>query len=212
VGFGDTLSIISLVLSLVAITITAYLSVRQVTLMRHANELPAFVDLLQEYRSGNYYAHQYFILNDLQAFSPQKGYSGLPPRQRKHFLVMFDYMSSMACLVSFNIVSVNHVFAMYGYLFQDIWHQMRPFVEKERELTGREIGFMVEYLCRKLSDFSHTTAVGDLPILTHTIRTVPRRKPRVFGLAGNRAERKTGASLHDADVKQSRDARPPQSG
>jgi hypothetical protein len=166
---------------------------------------------LQEYRSGNFYTHQYFILNDLQTYSPEKGYSGLPPRQRKHFLVMFDYMSSMACLVSFDIVSVNHVFAMYGYLFQDIWHQMRPFVEKERELTGREIGFMVEYLCQKLSEFSHATAVGNLPIRVHAVRTVRRKMPPVFGMGRNKAERKTVAALLDTDVKQSRGARPPQS-
>jgi len=149
------LSVLSLGLSLAAIMVTAYISIRQVTLMRHANELPAFVDLLQEYRSGDFYAHQYFILNDLKKYSPGKGYSGLKVRQRKHFLTIFDYMSSMACLVSFDIVTINHIFAMYGYVFQDMWGQMRPFIERERELTGRDIGFVVEDLCGKLSDASH---------------------------------------------------------
>jgi hypothetical protein len=187
-GFDDGLSVISLTLSLAAVVIAAYLSVRQVTLMRQANELPAFVDLFQEYRTGDFYVHQYFIINDLPAYSTEKGYTGLPPEQRRHFLVMFDYMSSIACLVKFDIVTVNHVFAMYGYLFQDMWHRMQPFVEKERELTGREIGFMVEYLCGKLRDFDEETAIDNLPVLTHMVRTVPRSRLRFPGLPRDRAE------------------------
>jgi hypothetical protein len=82
---------------------------------------------------------------------PIRDTRGLPRGQRRHFLIMFDYMSSMACLVSFEIVTINHVFAMYGFLFQDLWSQMRPFVEREREPTGREIGFVVEDLRQALA-------------------------------------------------------------
>jgi hypothetical protein len=163
-GLSDVLSIVSLALSLVAIITAGYISVRQATLMHHANELPAFVDLLQEYRTGDFYVHQYFIINDLKKCSPKNGYSGLTPEQRKHFLIMFDYMSSMACLVSFEIVTINHVFAMYGFLFQDLWSHMRPFVERERELTGREIGFVVEDLCHKLSRVSYAAVARNLRI------------------------------------------------
>jgi hypothetical protein len=163
-GLSNALSVVSLVLAVVAIIATAYISVRQASLMHHANELPAFVDLLQEYRTGDFYVHQYFIINDLKKYSPDKGYSGLAPGQRRHFLIMFDYMSSMACLVSFEIVTINHVFAMYGFLFQDLWSQMRPFVEREREPTGREIGFVVEDLCGKLSRVRYADVARNLRI------------------------------------------------
>ena len=146
------ISVLSLVISLIALAITSFVSLRQVALMRRANLLPAFVDLLQEFRSGDFYSHQDFILYKLRNYSAKEGYSGLGENERTHFLMMFDYMSSMACLVSFGIVDIHHVFAMYGYVFQDMWAQMRPFVDKERELTNREIGFAVEDLCRKLSN------------------------------------------------------------
>jgi hypothetical protein len=132
--------------------------------MRHANLLPAFVDLLQEYRSSDFYSHQYFILHELKHHSAEGGYSGLGSNERRSFLIMFDYLSSMACLVSFGIVTVYHVYAMYGYVFQDMWTQMRPFIEKERKLTGREIGFVVEDLCRKLSKVDHATMVREVKI------------------------------------------------
>jgi len=77
---------------------------------------------------------------------------------------MFDYLSSMACLVDFGIVTVYHVYATYGYVFQDMWTQMRPFIEKEGELTGRKIGFVVEDLCRKLSKVDHATMVREMRI------------------------------------------------
>jgi hypothetical protein len=158
------LSVLSLAIALVAVAITTLVSVRQAALMRHANELPAFVDLLQEYRSGDFYVHQQFILHDLGNLSPRQGYSGLRPSARRHFLIMFDYLSSMACLVSFDIVTVYHVYAIYGYLFQDLWAQMRPFVLQERELKGRDIGFVVEDLCRKLAAVDHETMARKLGI------------------------------------------------
>jgi hypothetical protein len=93
------------VISLIALAITAFVSLRQVALMRHANLLPAFVDLLQEFRSGDFYSHQDFILHKLGSLSSEGGYSGLGKNERTHFLKMFDHMSSMACLVSFGIVN-----------------------------------------------------------------------------------------------------------
>ena len=75
---------------------------------------------------------------------------------------MFDYMSSMACLVSFGIVNIHHVFAMYGYVFQDMWAQMRPFIDKERELKGHEIGFAVEDLCRRLSNVDYADVAREM--------------------------------------------------
>jgi hypothetical protein len=175
--FSTALSIASLMLSMVAIIIAAYMSVRQVRLMRHANELPAFVDLLQEYRSGDLYVIQSFILNDLGEYSAERGYSGLPALQRKQFLTMLDYMTSMACLVGFDIVGINHIFAMYGYLFQNMWNQMRPFVEKERERTGHDIGYIVEDLCRKLSKVDPKRFRRDLRLLDDAGRTFPRWRP-----------------------------------
>ncbi len=161
-GSSNALSIASLALSLIAIIIAAYISIRQVRLLRHANEVPAFVDLLQEYRSGDLYVIQDFILNDLSQYDKSQGYSGLPLPQRKQFLTMLDYMTSMACLVGFDIVNINHIFAMYGYLIPAMWSKMRPFVEKERELTGHKIGFIVEELCRKLSNVDHEKFLRDL--------------------------------------------------
>ena len=163
-GFSDAVSILSLVISVIALAITAFVSLRQVALMRHANLLPAFVDLLQEFRSGDLYSHQDFILHELKDHSVEGGYSGLGSDERRSFLIMFDYLSSMACLVSFGIVTVYHIYAMYGYVFQDMWAQMRPFIEKERELTGREIGFAVEDLCHRLSKVDHARMVREIRI------------------------------------------------
>jgi hypothetical protein len=162
--FSNAVSVLSLVIAIIALAITAVVSLRQVALMRHANLLPAFVDLLQEFRSNDFYSHQDFILNKLKDHSADAGYSGLGSNERRSFLIIFDYLSSMACLVSFGIVTVYHVYAMYGYVFQDMWTQMRPFIEKERELTGREIGFVVEDLCRKLSKVNHATMVQEMGI------------------------------------------------
>jgi len=123
--------------------------------MRHANELPAFVDLCQEYRSSDLYVCENFILNDLSNYTAEYGYSGLPLAQRKQFLTILDYMTSMACLVGFDIVGINHIFAMYGYLFPDMWSKMRPFVENEGVLTGRKIAYIVEELCEELRNVNH---------------------------------------------------------
>jgi len=163
-GFSNAVSILSLVISVIALAITAFVSLRQVALMRHANLLPAFVDLLQEFRSSDFYTHQDFILYKLKNYSAENGYSGLEANERKSFLIMFDYLSSMACLVNFGIVTVYHVYATYGYVFQDMWTEMRPFIEKESRLTDREIGFVVGDLCRKLSEVDHAAMVRAMKI------------------------------------------------
>src|SRR5215472_3130140 len=160
--FSNAISILSLVISLIALVISALVSLRQIVLMRHSNLLPAFVNLLQEFRSGNYYSQQDFILYELQNYPVEKGYSGLDSDARTQFLLMFDYMTSMAGLVSFGVINIYHVYAIYGYVFQDMWIQMRPFIEKEGELKGRKIGFAVEDLCRKLSSVDHAAMMREI--------------------------------------------------
>lgn len=181
VDLNNVLSVASFAVALVAVAITTLVSVRQAALMRHANELPAFVDLLQEFRSSDFYVHQQFILHDLRERTPKRGYSGLKPPDQRQFLIMFDYLSSMACLVSFDIVTVYHVYAMYGYLFQDLWAQMRPFVLRERELKGRDIGFVVEDLCRKLAAVDHEAMARKLGIQPSLLRVEVGTAERAAG-------------------------------
>jgi hypothetical protein len=170
-GFSNALSIASLMLSLIAIIVAARMSIHQVRQMRHANEqmhhaneLPAFVDLCQEYRSSDLYVIENFILNDLCEYTAEYGYSGLPLAQRKQFLTMLDYMTSMACLEGFDIVEIDHIFAMFGYLFPNMWSKMQPFIKKEEGRTEHEIARIVEQLCDKLSknDAKFATLIVDM--------------------------------------------------
>jgi len=162
--FSNAISILSLVISLIALVISAFVSLRQIALMRHSNLLPAFVNLLQEFRSGNYYSQQDFILYELHNYPVEKGYSGLDPDARTQFLLIFDYMASMAGLVSFGVINIYHVYAIYGYVFQDMWAQMQPFIEKEGELKGYRIGFVVDDLCRKLSSVDRAAMMREMRI------------------------------------------------
>jgi len=161
---SNAISVLSLAISLIALVFSILVSLRQTMLMKHSNLLPAFVNLLQEFRSGNYYSQQDFILYRLRYHSVERGYSGLDSDARTQFLLMFDYMSSMAGLVSFGVINIYHVYAIYGYVFRDMWDQMRPFVEKEGELKGRTIGFAIDDLCNKLAKVDHAAMMREIRI------------------------------------------------
>ena len=100
---------------------------RQLCPMRQANQLPAFVEPLQEYRSTEFILHQESLLRDLPSCDPSKGYSGLEFEIRKHFLPVFDYLGSMACLVAFRVITLEPVFALYGFFIPRLWRLMLPY-------------------------------------------------------------------------------------
>jgi hypothetical protein len=163
-SLSDIASLVSLVLSSAAIGISGFLSIRQIRVMRQANQLPAVVELLQEYRSDGFVEHQDYILNKLSRHDPSGGYSGLNFEARRHFLPVFDYLSSMACLVAFRVVSVEHIFALYGFLIPRLWRAMLPYVEEERRLTGNDVGFIIQGLVSHLESTTSREVAQQLRI------------------------------------------------
>ncbi|GAA2736593.1 hypothetical protein [Actinocorallia aurantiaca] len=64
-------NVLALVLSVAAILVSGGSAIRQITILRHANQLPIIVDLLREFRSEQFQKAQDYVVHRLGAEHPE---------------------------------------------------------------------------------------------------------------------------------------------
>ncbi|MEV7686636.1 hypothetical protein ACFW1F_15440 [Streptomyces bungoensis] len=138
-------------LSVVALLVTLYSAVAQAALQRRSNQLPAYVDLLADFRSVEFHDHYRFVTQRLLAeHDPELGLSGLPYDVRRQVYDIVYYYQNIAVLRLADIVD-DEMVALLRIRVVKVWEAVAPFVRRERELMGTN----GRYLLRGLEDFAH---------------------------------------------------------
>jgi hypothetical protein len=113
---SDILSVVSLVVSLVSLLTAARLAVRQSALMRHANELPIFIELTQEFRSPDFQHAEEYVLRKLATeHSPDLGISNLPEDAKVAVSTVLTFFSTFGAYIAFGLADEKIVVAIFGY-------------------------------------------------------------------------------------------------
>jgi hypothetical protein len=148
------LNVTALALSAVSLAISVALALRQVATMRHANQLPVFVELTQEFRDEDFQHAEYYVTERLaKEQSPKLGISGLPEVQRDAVSRVVTLFSTFAALTSFRMVPESMIVALFGFRANRVWTALEPVITREREIRGDpEYLVMYEHLVRRIRD------------------------------------------------------------
>ncbi|MGW5446138.1 DUF4760 domain-containing protein [Streptomyces asiaticus] len=165
-------------LSVVALLVTLYSAVSQAGLQRRSNQLPAYVDLLADFRSVEFHDRYWFVTQRLLAeHDPALGLSGLPDDARRQVYDIVYYYQNIAVLRLADIVD-DEMVALLRIRVIKVWDAVAPFVFREREIMGTG----GRYLLRGLEDFAHDARrmphdiIDRLMHVSRTQRTWHRRR------------------------------------
>jgi hypothetical protein len=148
---SDILSVVSLVISLVSLLTAARLAVRQSALMRHANELPIFIELTQEFRSPDFQHAEEYVLRKLATeHSPDLGISNLPEDAKVAVSTVLTFFSTFGAYIAFGLADEKIVISIFGYRANRAWVALEPYILGERKLRNDDYhaGYFEDLICR----------------------------------------------------------------
>jgi hypothetical protein len=131
------INILALVVAIVSLALSATLALRQLFMMRHANQLPMFVELNQEFRSQDFTESESFVLHKLATeASADNGVLLLPPEVLRHVNRLTTFYNILGALIIFKVAKESIIVPILGYRASRAWDALEPFILKEREIRG----------------------------------------------------------------------------
>jgi len=127
-------NIVAISLSLLALSSSSYLAAQQIVLQRRANHLPAYLSLLENFRSVKYHDHYRFVCDRLPTeHDPELGISGLPLDARA---AVYDVAYLLQHLAAYRVMGIvdDLVVGTFNGEMVEIWDAIAPFVIRERQL------------------------------------------------------------------------------
>jgi len=134
---SSVLNVIAVVVAFGALTVSLIFALRQTRIMLQANQLPVFIDLIREFRSGSFQQAQYYVLYRLRnENSPEKGILELPDEARLAATAVTSFFSVFGYLVIAGIISEQSAIVALGFSADELWKNLQPFIIAERKLRG----------------------------------------------------------------------------
>jgi hypothetical protein len=131
--FGDVMNVIAVVASFAALTVSAWLAIRQLRYARHANHLPFAAEMLREFRDPTFIRAQCYIEQELaKDCDPSLGISGLPLEAKEKVTHVASFYQSVAALAVFDIVDREKIVFMLGRRALCSWNFLAPYIQAER--------------------------------------------------------------------------------
>ncbi|MER6678877.1 DUF4760 domain-containing protein [Streptomyces sp. NPDC000983] len=127
------LNVLAITVSVVALVASLFFGSRQVRAARHANYLPALMDLLAEFRTARLHDEYQYVCGRLaHEHDPAQGLRGLPSQTREVVFNVTYFFQTIAALYAMGIIDEAAATLMVRRRAATVWAAVQPFVERER--------------------------------------------------------------------------------
>lgn len=153
----DAATVISLILSTVSLMAAAYVGVKQYTVQKKSNNLPATWELLAQWQKPELIEAFDFIMTELDNYDPEKGLTGLPSEARARVLNVAYFLQHVAMLIVLDVIDERAFTAFLRARTVAAWEKTGPFILKERAVnpaSGPEFMSLFEAFAAKARLFS----------------------------------------------------------
>ncbi|NNN38327.1 hypothetical protein HLK59_50205, partial [Streptomyces sp. S3(2020)] len=158
-------NLLAVTVSVVALLATLWFGALQVRTARHANHLPALMDLLSEFRNVRLHDQYQYVCTRLgQEHDPNGGLRGLPHEVRETVYNVAYFFQTLASLYAAGIIDEPTATLMVRRRAATVWAALRPFVERERRFEDVEPNLLslLEAYAEVSADFNDLPPAGDL--------------------------------------------------
>jgi hypothetical protein len=144
------INVTSLLISLVALAISAYLAHRQASAAHGANAIPVIFNSFREWRQPDFIQTQKYILASLGGdHDASMGLSGIPEPLQSQIDKVAIFYDDLGKLVAYRALDWEIVIGTFGVTTVRVWDALKPFIYRERELRGTQHMALFEDLaCR----------------------------------------------------------------
>lgn len=161
------LNVSAIAASVIALTMSSVLAIRQHLLIRQQNQIPVFVDLLREARTPEFRHRERRIWDELPTFESGAGFGGLSDDIRDDAEVVFSYYSTLAYCVAIGVVNPDMAVVPVHYRLLKTWDTLHPFVLAERDARGDGDSFL-----NLLEDLVAQAKASDMKVVEERISRI----------------------------------------
>jgi hypothetical protein len=154
---------ISLLISIVSLSAAAYIGVRQYTVQKRANSVPASFEILAQLQRPEFHSNFQFIVEELDNYNPSQGLAGLPLEARVRVYDVCYFLQHVAMLILLDLIDERMFTAYFRARSVTVWGKVEPFIRNERMInpvTGPELLTLFEAFAIKASRI--TPEVGQI--------------------------------------------------
>jgi hypothetical protein len=133
---SSVLNVLAVVAAFAALTVSIIFAARQTRLMRQTNQMPIFVEMLQEFRSREFQKAERYIADDLGSQPSNKGVLGLSEKASWAITKMQSFFGTLGSLIIYDVIGEAEAVSTLGYRADRLWKKVEPYIEQERLLRG----------------------------------------------------------------------------
>ena len=135
----------ALTTALVAVVASSVLSARAIRLTHNANHVQVTLSLLAAQRTGEFFAKEKRLWDELPTHDPSMGFMDLPENIRSDAIDVGLYYQALAYISEYGFADRDFMIVQTKYRMLRTWKTIRPFVDGERRLRGGSDTFMNAY-------------------------------------------------------------------
>ncbi|WP_410659598.1 hypothetical protein [Amycolatopsis sp. lyj-112] len=122
----------ALLISIMALLVSATAVRRQIRLSRHSNSMPVLVDLFREHRSDYLARARHLVVHELSGDDLRSGLNGLPQDRRLQVRDLLWFYDNLGVFVVHKLIDVPMVAGYLGGSVIDVWEKLMPLIEADR--------------------------------------------------------------------------------
>jgi hypothetical protein len=165
---SETISLVSVILALVAVSVSAWQARFNMQHATRSRSLPVITEIFKEFRSKEFRAS----INNLLTLPSDKttidSLSALPEDQQEDAYKVFYFFDYIGTLVAFGIIREDIIITTMGNRIMQVWSVMLPIIEKERAYRSKAYpsnaspGFLIfyDYLVTRIETLGGREAAG----------------------------------------------------
>lgn len=172
------LNIIAILVFFVALAVSMTIAIRQIVVMRQSNQIPLFVELIQEFRSERFQQAEMYIMNKLDERDADKGVLGLPAEARPAAVAVQSFFGTLGSLIIYGILEESECVAALGYRADQLWKRLEPFIAAERTKRGDNdfANFFEDFVCRTRAHWPPEKSYGLVVRRVGELSTCPGKR------------------------------------
>ena len=129
---SEIISLISVILALVAVCVSAWQARSNIQGARHSRSLPVIAEIFKEFRSREFWESMYNLLTLSSDKMAVGGFRALSEDQQEDAYKVCYFFDQIGALVAFGVVREDIVVAIMGTQIVQVWSVMFPVIKNER--------------------------------------------------------------------------------
>lgn len=136
-GSEVVINVVAVVISVVSLTVSALLAVRQNRTASAGYSLPVVLEIFDQFRTPEFFEARQYIYEQLnKEFEDPVPYTDLPPGVRAKVRIVGGRYDDLGKLVAHGVVNEELIIGSNGTAVRRVWEAIAPFVYEERRKSG----------------------------------------------------------------------------